>query len=95
MIDIRDIEGMLLRTVSLSLKPLRQVIQDYFQICESHLDALQARTMRRLETIDMARRGLHNQGAMLLTEWLAGKIEVDLDTARRLFTLICVLHVRA
>ena len=51
--------------------------------------------MRRLETIDMARRGLHNQGAMLLTEWLAGKIEVDLDTARRLVTLICVLHVRA
>jgi uncharacterized protein (UPF0262 family) len=94
-IDIKDIEGAPLRTVRLSLKPLRRVVRDYFQICESYFDALKKRTVQRLETIDMARRGLHNEGAALLTERLDGKIEVDIDTARRLFTLICVLHIRA
>jgi len=95
LIDVRDIEDAPLRTVRLSLKPLRRVVGDYFQICESYFDALGKRTMQRLEAIDMARRGLHNQGAILLTERLEGKIKVDIDTARRLFTLICVLHIRA
>lgn len=94
-IDIRDEADLPLRQVLLSLKPLRRVVRDYFQICESYFDALQKRTVQRLGTIDMARRGLHNEGAELLSERLAGKIEVDSDTARRLFTLICVLHIRA
>ena len=94
-IDIRDAEDQPLRQVLLSLKPLRRVVRDYFQICESYFDALRKRTVQRLETIDIARRGLHNEGAELLSQRLAGKIEVDIDTARRLFTLICVLHIRA
>lgn len=94
-IDIRDAEDQPLRQVLLSLKPLRRVVRDYFQICESYFDAIRKRTVQRLETIDIARRGLHNEGAELLSQRLAGKIEVDIDTARRLFTLICVLHIRA
>ncbi|MDA0656279.1 MAG: UPF0262 family protein [Proteobacteria bacterium] len=94
-IDIRDVDDAPLRTVKLSLKPFRGVVRDYFQICESYFDALKMRTVKRIETIDMARRGLHNEGAALLTETLAGMIEVDIDTSRRLFTLLCVLHIRA
>jgi uncharacterized protein (UPF0262 family) len=94
-IDVRDADDAPLRTVKLSLKPFRGVVRDYFQICESYFDALKMRTVKRIETIDMARRGLHNEGAALLTETLAGKIKVDIDTARRLFTLLCVLHIRA
>ena len=94
-IDIRDVDDAPLRTVKLSLKPFRGVVRDYFQICESYFDALKMRTVKRIETIDMARRGLHNEGAALLTETLAGRIEVDIDTSRRLFTLLCVLHIRA
>ena len=93
--DIRDVEDQPLRIITLSLKPLRRVVRDYFQICESYFDALKKRTVQRLESIDMARRGLHNEGAELLGDRLAGKIELDIDTARRLFTLICVLHIRA
>ena len=74
---------------------LRRVVKDYFKICESYFDALQKRTVQQLESIDMARRGLHDEGADLLIERLADKIDVDADTARRLFTLICVLHIRA
>ena len=76
----------------LSLGPFRQVVKDYFQICESYFDAVKTLTPSQIETIDMARRGIHNEGARVLQERLEGKADVDTDTARRLFTLICVLH---
>lgn len=76
----------------LSLGPFRQVVKDYFQICESYFDAVKKLPPSQIEAIDMGRRGIHNEGARVLQERLAGKAEVDTDTARRLFTLICVLH---
>ncbi len=76
----------------LSLGPFRQVVKDYFQICESYFDAVKTAAPSQIETIDMARRGIHNEGARILQERLEGKAVVDNDTARRLFTLICVLH---
>jgi uncharacterized protein (UPF0262 family) len=76
----------------LSLGPFRQVVKDYFQICESYFEAVKRLPPSQIEAIDMARRGIHNEGASILRERLAGKAEVDTDTARRLFTLICVLH---
>ena len=76
----------------LSLGPFRQVVKDYFQICESYFDAVKTAAPSQIETIDMARRGIHDEGARILQERLEGKAEVDYDTARRLFTLICVLH---
>lgn len=76
----------------LSLGPFRQVVKDYFQICESYFDAVKTLPPSQIETIDMARRGIHNEGARVLQERLEGKAVVDTDTARRLFTLICVLH---
>lgn len=76
----------------LSLGPFRQVVKDYFQICASYFDAVKTLPPSQIETIDMARRGIHNEGARVLQERLEGKATVDTDTARRLFTLICVLH---
>lgn len=76
----------------LSLGPFRQVVKDYFQICESYFDAVKKLPPSQIETIDMARRGIHNEGSRVLQERLEGKVEVDTHTARRLFTLICVLH---
>lgn len=76
----------------LSLGPFRQVVKDYFAICKSYFDAVKNLPPAQIETIDMARRGIHNEGARVLIERLEGKAEVDSDTARRLFTLICVLH---
>jgi uncharacterized protein (UPF0262 family) len=76
----------------LSLGPFRQAVKDYFQICESYFDAVKKLPPSQIEAIDMARRGIHNEGARLLQERLEGKAEIDIDTARRLFTLICVLH---
>lgn len=79
----------------LSLGPFRQVVKDYFQICESYFDAVKNMPPSQIETIDMARRGIHNEGSRVLQERLEGKVEIDTDTARRLFTLICVLHFGA
>ncbi|MCY4301644.1 MAG: UPF0262 family protein [Aestuariivita sp.] len=76
----------------LSMGPFQQVIKDYFQICESYFDAVKRLPPSQIETIDMARRGIHNEGSRVLRERLEGKVEMDNDTARRLFTLICVLH---
>jgi uncharacterized protein (UPF0262 family) len=76
----------------LSLGPFRQVVKDYFQICESYFDAVKRLPPSQIEAIDMGRRGIHNEGARVLRERLEGKAIVDADTARRLFTLICVLH---
>ncbi len=79
----------------LALSPFRQVVKDYFQICEAYFDAVKRLPPGQIETIDMARRGIHNEGARVLQERLEGKAELDTDTARRLFTLICVLHFGA
>ncbi|MBV2360385.1 UPF0262 family protein [Thalassococcus sp. CAU 1522] len=79
----------------LSLSPFRQVVKDYFQICKSYFDAVKTMPPSQIETIDMARRGIHNEGARILQERLEGKAEIDDATARRLFTLICVLHFGA
>ena len=76
----------------LSLGPFRQVVKDYFQICESYFDAVKRLPPSQIEAIDMARRGIHNEGARVLQDRLTGKADVDIDTARRLFTLICVMH---
>ena len=76
----------------LSLSPFKQVVKDYFQICESYFDAVKNLPPSQIETIDMARRGIHNEGSRVLQQRLEGKAEIDTDTARRLFTLICVLH---
>ncbi|MBN8807771.1 MAG: UPF0262 family protein [Sphingomonas sp.] len=87
-------DGTALETFILSLGTLRRPIRDYFAICDSYYDAIRTATPDRIETVDMARRGIHNQAAELLMTRLEGKIAVDFDTARRLFTLICVLHIR-
>ena len=76
----------------LSLSPFRQVVKDYWTICKSYYDAVKKLPPGQIETIDMARRGIHNEGARVLEERLKDKAEIDMDTARRLFTLICVLH---
>jgi uncharacterized protein (UPF0262 family) len=80
--------------VALGLTSFRRVIKDYFQICESYFQAIKTASPSRIETLDMGRRGVHNEGSELLRERLKGKIEMDFDTARRLFTLICVLHLK-
>lgn len=80
--------------VMLSLTPFRAVVKDYFLICDSYFKAIRNAPPSQIETLDMSRRGVHDEGSKLLRERLAGKIEIDHDTARRLFTLICVLHLR-
>ncbi|MEE4348943.1 MAG: UPF0262 family protein [Pacificimonas sp.] len=93
-IDVKTQAGGMLDTVVVPLSPFRRTIRDYFGICESYYQAIRERAPHEIETIDMARRGIHNDAAELLKTRLEGKIEVDFDTARRLFTLICVLHIR-
>jgi uncharacterized protein (UPF0262 family) len=78
----------------LSLTPLKRVIRDYFVVCESYYQAIRAASPSQIEAIDMGRRGLHDEGSQLLRDRLDGKIAVDHDTARRLFTLICALHIK-
>jgi uncharacterized protein (UPF0262 family) len=78
----------------LSLTPFRRIVKDYYMICESYYEAIRSATPSQIEAIDMGRRGLHNEGSQTLLDRLAGKIDVDFDTARRVFTLICVLHWR-
>lgn len=90
--DIRTEAGEAAAEFHLSLGPFKQVVKDYFQICESYFSAVKTQPPSQIETIDMARRGIHNEGARTLQERLDGKAQVDQPTARRLFTLICVLH---
>ncbi|WP_127519990.1 UPF0262 family protein [Mesorhizobium sp. Z1-4] len=78
----------------LSLTPFRRIVKDYFLICESYYEAIRTATPSQIEAIDMGRRGVHNDGSQTLMDRLAGKIDMDFDTARRLFTLVCVLHWR-
>lgn len=81
-------------TFILSLSPFRRIVKDYFLVCESYYKAIKTSPPSHIEAIDMGRRGLHDEGTQILLERLKGKIEVDQETARRLFTLICVLHWR-
>jgi uncharacterized protein (UPF0262 family) len=92
--DIRDEANAAVVTHILSLTPLKRIIRDYFLICDSYYEAIRSATPSQIEAIDMGRRGIHNDGSETLRDRLAGKIDLDLDTARRLFTLICVLHWR-
>jgi len=92
--EISDERGALLHEFLLSLAPLRGIIKDYFMVCDSYYEAIRTATPQQIEALDMGRRSLHNEGSELLTQRLEGKVRVDHDTARRLFTLICALHAR-
>jgi uncharacterized protein (UPF0262 family) len=87
-------DGPELARVVLPLSPFRSVIRDYFTVCEAYYEAIKTASPARIEAIDMGRRSLHNEGALILHQRLDGKIRTDGNTERRLFTLICVLHVR-
>lgn len=92
--DIDAEDGARLTSVSLPMTPFRSIMRDYAMVCDSYLEAIRTAPRSRIEAIDMGRRGLHNEGSELLRDKLAGSIDVDHDTARRLFTLIYVLHMR-
>ena len=92
--DIKDSEGSNVVTHILSLTPFRRMLRDYFMICESYYAAIRTATPAQIEAIDMGRRGIHDEGSRTLQERLKGKVRVDFETARRLFTLISVLHWR-
>ncbi len=89
--DVRNEAQHNIIAFGLSMTPFRRVVKDYFDICSSYYDAIRTANPAQIETIDMARRGLHNEGSEILRERLKGKAEMDLDTARRLFTLVYVL----
>jgi len=93
-VDIRRADDSALEAIILGLASFRRPIREYFSICDSYFQAIRQSTPAQIETVDMARRAVHNVGAELLMAKLDGKITVDFDTARRLFTLICVLHIR-
>ncbi|MEO1969587.1 MAG: UPF0262 family protein [Sphingomonadaceae bacterium] len=93
-LDIGDMDGAAVEQLVLGLARFRRPIREYFAICDSYYQAIRKATPAEIETIDMARRGIHNRAAELLLERLEGKIETDFPTARRLFTLICVLHIK-
>ena len=92
--DVRDTKDAAVDRVVLPLAAFRGIVKDYFMICESYYAAIRQATPSQIEAIDMGRRGLHNEGSELLRERLADKIDIDFNTARRLFTLVCVLHIR-
>lgn len=92
--EIGDEDGNELETLLIGLARFRRPIREYFAICDSYYQAIRKATPAEIETIDMARRGIHNNAAELLMERLDGKVETDFATARRLFTLICVLHIK-
>lgn len=93
-LEIRRADDTHQETIVLGLARFRRPIRDYFAICDSYYQAIRSATPAHIETVDMARRGVHNEAAELLRDRLEGKVEVDFDTARRLFTLICVLHIK-
>jgi uncharacterized protein (UPF0262 family) len=93
-LDIRRANGKPVITHILSLTPFKRIVKDYYLICDSYYAAIRSATPARIEAIDMGRRGLHDEGSRILQEAIARKVQVDFDTARRLFTLVCVLHWR-
>lgn len=92
--DVRTEDDMPLDVVPMPLTPFRRIVKDYFTVCESYFEAIKTASPSQIEAIDMGRRGLHDEGSELLKERLQERIVVDFTTARRLFTLLCVLHVR-
>jgi uncharacterized protein (UPF0262 family) len=92
MLDIRHADGTPAMMHLMSLSALRRIVKDYFMVCDSYYQAIRAATPERIEALDMGRRSLHDEGSEVLMERLKRKVTVDFDTARRLFTLICVLH---
>jgi uncharacterized protein (UPF0262 family) len=90
--DIRDERGEPVMAHMLSLTPFRRIVKDYFMICDSYYEAIRRSSPNQIEAIDMGRRGLHDEGSRILMERLERKVKIDFDTARRLFTLLCVLH---
>ena len=90
--DIKTTKGEPVIAHLLSLTPFRRIVKDYFMICDSYYQAIRTATPDRIEALDMGRRGIHDDGSQLLMERLKRKVKIDFDTARRLFTLICVLH---
>jgi uncharacterized protein (UPF0262 family) len=92
MFDIRHESGTPVVAHLLSLTPFRRIVKDYFMICDSYYQAIRTATPDKIEAIDMGRRGIHDEGSRTLQERLKGKVRVDFETSRRLFTLICVLH---
>jgi uncharacterized protein (UPF0262 family) len=92
--DIRNVADTPLVAVGLALGPFRRLMKDYQMLVDSHIKAVEEGREQRIQAIDMGRRGLHNEGAELMTQRLAEKIDIDFETARRLFTLVCVLHQR-
>ena len=92
MFDIRKEDGTPVVAHLLSLTPFRRIVKDYFMICDSYYQAIRTATPDKIEAIDMGRRGIHDEGSRTLQERLKGKVRIDFETARRLFTLICVLH---
>ena len=92
--EVKRSTGTDIGTYTLSMTPFRRIVKDYFLICESYHNAIRIATSAQIEAIDMGRRGLHNEGSRLLTDSLRNSIEVEFNTSRRLFTLICSLHRR-
>jgi len=90
--DIRTQDGKPVVAHLLSLTPLRRIVKDYYTVCDSYYQAIRTATPHKIEALDMGRRAIHNDGSRILMERLKDKVKVDIDTARRLFTLICVLH---
>ena len=93
-LDVRDSDENPIEEIILPLSPLRSLIRDYFKVCDAYYEAIKTASPSRIEAIDMGRRGIHDEGAEILLRRLAPKIEMDTQTSRRLFTLICFLHVR-
>ncbi len=93
-LDIRDEADQPLTSITLALSPFRRLVKDYFTVCETYFEAIRTASPSKIEAIDMGRRALHNEGSEVLRERLDGKVALDFDTARRLFTLICVLHIK-
>ena len=93
--DIRTEADAALDRFSLPLNSFRKIVKDYFMVCESYFEAIKTAPPSRIEALDMGRRGLHNEGSDILQDRLEGKVEIDKPTARCLFTLICVLHIKA
>lgn len=92
--DVRDLDENPLTAIGLVLTPFRRLMKDYQLLVDSHIAAVEEGRVERIQAIDVGRRGLHDEGAELMRQRLAGKIAIDFDTARRLFTLVCVLHQR-
>lgn len=92
--DIRAEDDSMLMQFRLAMSPFRRIIREYFAICDSYYEAIKSASPSQIEAIDMGRRGLHNEGSELLRERLDGKVVIDTQTARRLFTLVCILHLK-